>query len=240
MRYFVTSDIHSFYDEFIKAINDKGFDLNNPNHMLIICGDLFDRGKKPQELINYILKNKDKIILIRGNHEDLMENMIERNSADIIDYRNNTYETIKLLCPNFQEDNHEPFSTIADKSHLKDVLDLTINYYETEHYVFIHGWIPVDDYFNYDPNWRDAYPYQWRNARKAYPHLMYQKGILEPNKTIVCGHYTCAVFHNLMHPETYTLFGNNDNHTPYISKDVIALDADTVISHIVNVIVLDD
>ncbi|MEG1751514.1 MAG: metallophosphoesterase [Clostridia bacterium] len=78
MKYFVCADIHGFYDEWINALKEKQFDINNPNHKLIVCGDLFDRGHQPKEIINFVISNKDKIILIKGNHEDLMEEMIEK------------------------------------------------------------------------------------------------------------------------------------------------------------------
>jgi len=39
-KYFVASDTHSFYTPFIKELNKTGFDLNNEEHILIICGDL--------------------------------------------------------------------------------------------------------------------------------------------------------------------------------------------------------
>ena len=90
MKYFVSGDIHGFYDVWQNALKDKGFDLNNPEHKIILCGDLFDRGSQPKEIIEFVLKHKDKVILIRGNHEDLMEQMIERNSSDYGDLCNGT------------------------------------------------------------------------------------------------------------------------------------------------------
>ena len=39
-KYFVTSDLHSYYTEFIEALNKHQFDINNHNHILIVCGDL--------------------------------------------------------------------------------------------------------------------------------------------------------------------------------------------------------
>lgn len=38
--YFVTSDIHGFYNELQTALNGAGFDPNNENHIFISCGDL--------------------------------------------------------------------------------------------------------------------------------------------------------------------------------------------------------
>ena len=102
MKYFVSADIHGFYDEWISALKEKGFDINNPEHKIIVCGDLFDRGRQPKQIIDFILSNKDKFILIRGNHEDLMEDMIERNSSTIADLSNGTAHTIIDLCPEWQ------------------------------------------------------------------------------------------------------------------------------------------
>ena len=73
MKYFVVSDIHSFFDEFKKAIDKAGFDPKDENHTLVICGDLFDRGRQPIELIRYLNHEVPRKILIRGNHEDLFE-----------------------------------------------------------------------------------------------------------------------------------------------------------------------
>ena len=35
----------------IKELNKTGFDLNNEEHILIICGDLFDRGSESLKII---------------------------------------------------------------------------------------------------------------------------------------------------------------------------------------------
>ena len=78
MKYFVVSDIHSFFDEFKKAIDEAGFDPKNENHTLVICGDLFDRGRQPIELIRYLNHEVPRKILIRVNHEDLFEDMCRR------------------------------------------------------------------------------------------------------------------------------------------------------------------
>ena len=91
-----------YYSTLKTALQEKGFDINNPEHKVIVCGDLFDRGRQPKQIIDFILSNKDKFILIRGNHEDLMEDMIERNSSTIADLSNGTAHTIIDLCPEWQ------------------------------------------------------------------------------------------------------------------------------------------
>ena len=102
MKYFVSSDIHGFYDEWQNALKEKQFDINNPEHKIIVCGDLFDRGRQPCEIIDFILSHKDKFILIRGNHEDLMQDMIDRNKNTYGDLRNGTAQTIVDLYPEWQ------------------------------------------------------------------------------------------------------------------------------------------
>ena len=46
MRYYVVSDVHSFYTEMIKALTEKGYFEDKEPHKLIICGDMFDRGSE--------------------------------------------------------------------------------------------------------------------------------------------------------------------------------------------------
>lgn len=40
MKIFCISDVHSFFNEMIKALDEAGFDKNNSNHLLVVCGDL--------------------------------------------------------------------------------------------------------------------------------------------------------------------------------------------------------
>ena len=39
-KYFITSDPHSYYTVLMKALKKKGFDINNEEHVIVICGDL--------------------------------------------------------------------------------------------------------------------------------------------------------------------------------------------------------
>ncbi len=241
MKYFVSADIHGYYDEWMKALDEQGFDINNENHKVIVCGDLFDRGRKPKEIISFILSNPHKFILIRGNHEDIMENMIIRNYPTTDDRSNGTFQTIKDLYPSWQirEFNLEKIAKITK---LQEILDMCINYYETEHYVFVHSWIPIDEYnHTYDPNWRDAHLNAWKKARWYNPIMMYVDKLFVPNKTIVCGHYSASLFWNFIDPINNPQdIGSETKNLPFIRKEMIALDACTFYSNFVNVVVLED
>lgn len=94
-KYFVSSDIHSFYDEWMSSLNESGFDINNPEHILIVCGDIFDRGTKPLEVYEF-LKNlpKERRILIKGNHEYLLNELVARGFELSHDIHNGTYDTL--------------------------------------------------------------------------------------------------------------------------------------------------
>jgi len=41
MKIFVASDIHSYFSIFKKALDDAGYDYENKDHLLVICGDCF-------------------------------------------------------------------------------------------------------------------------------------------------------------------------------------------------------
>lgn len=240
MKYFVSADIHGFYDEWQFTLKEKGFDINNPTHRIIVCGDLFDRGRQPKEIIDYILAHKDKVILIRGNHEDLMQEMIDRNYNTLADLSNGTAQTIVDLYPEWQISEFD-LKKIAKETNLQDVLDLCIDYFETEHYIFVHGWIPIiENCCLYDNKWRNARKERWEKARWQNPTLMYRYKIYEPNKTIVCGHWHCSALWHEQNPEKYEEFGSKENFAPFITKEMIALDACTAHTKKVNVVVIEE
>lgn len=240
MKYFVSGDIHGFYDEWQNALKDKGFDINNPNHKIILCGDLFDRGHQPKEIIDFVLKHKDKVILIRGNHEDLMEQMIERNSSDYGDLCNGTAQTIVDLYPEWQISEFD-LKKIAKETRLQEVLDMCIDYYETKHYIFVHGWIPiVENCCIYDSEWRTARKARWEKARWSNPVEMFRYEIYEPNKTIVCGHWHCSALWHEQNPDKYEEFGDKAKFEPFITKNMIAIDACTAYSKKINVLIIEE
>ena len=75
----------------IKALNERGFDGENQDHIFVSLGDLLDRGPDPikcLEFVNNLPKNRK--ILIRGNHEDLMEEALERGEFWAHDIHNGT------------------------------------------------------------------------------------------------------------------------------------------------------
>ena len=78
MKYYITADIHGFYTEFHKALDEAGYFTDSEPHKLIILGDIFDRGQEAVKMQEFILQlmEQDAVILVRGNHEDLFEEMV--------------------------------------------------------------------------------------------------------------------------------------------------------------------
>lgn len=239
MKYFVSADIHGFFNEWQKALKEKGFDLNNPNHKIIICGDLFDRGRQPKEIIDYILAHEDKIILVRGNHEDLLEDMVRRNYSNYADEKNGTRQTIADLRKTLKEKDISMLE-VLQKTNLQYVIDKCVNYYETEHYIFVHAFIPLLNDGQYDKYWRYASTNRWKEARWINPVVLYKKNVYDPDKIIVCGHWHCSALWHEVDPNKYYEFGPKANFEPFISEHMIAIDACTSYSKKVNVVIIED
>ena len=96
MKYFVFSDVHGYYSLLKNELDKKGFDINNKNHMLISIGDNFDRGPENYQMYEFLVEMKklNKIILVKGNHEDLFLRMLYQRKASYVDITNGTYDTL--------------------------------------------------------------------------------------------------------------------------------------------------
>lgn len=257
MKYYVVADIHGFYDEFIAALVEKGFFTDSEPHKLIVCGDLFDRGMQAYELQKFILDllAKNEVILIRGNHEDLALELLNEwanySYLKLHHYSNGTIDTVcQLLVKTLDDLNHDADSfgkKFLQNPYIQTIIPAMLDYYETEHYIFVHGWIPctvlnisctTPEYIFID-NWRNSDKKAWDKARWLNGMEAAHSGVTESGKTIVCGHWHCSFGHSHYEGEGGE-FDNNPNFTPYYGNGIIALDTCTAISRKVNCIVIDD
>ena len=67
-KIFAVSDIHGCATALRAALDGAGFDPKDPTYLLLVLGDLFDRGEENREVLAYLKGIRNKI-LIRGNHE---------------------------------------------------------------------------------------------------------------------------------------------------------------------------
>ena len=216
MRYYVISDVHGYYTQMKSALEKAGFFSDTTPHKLIMLGDLFDRGHEAKQLQQFILEQmeQDKIILIRGNHEDLFVELVTTDAGMPYSYHksNGTYDTA-----------------------------LQLTDFETEHYVFTHGWIPSipnrDKSYSYISSWREADREQWNQAR--WFNGMDAVQTADENKTIVCGHWHTSYGHS-KYEHKGTEFGEDADFSPYYGPGIIAIDACTAFSGKVNCLVIED
>ena len=122
-----------------------------------------------------------------------------------------------------------------------------VDYYETDKYVFVHGYIPctkIEDVYppayKYNPQWRDASPAEWDKAR--WLNGMEMAGvhrITEEGKTIVCGHFHANYGHSFLDRKC-PQYGKDAIYTTYEMPGLIALDGATATTGIVNILIIDE
>ena len=112
MKLFCCSDLHSYYTATKRALDDAGFDKNNPEHWLVVCGDCFDRGSESEELLHYLM-TLERTILVKGNHDILLEECCMREFPYSYDISNGTKRTISDIG---DEGMGYPFDTCCERT----------------------------------------------------------------------------------------------------------------------------
>jgi hypothetical protein len=82
MRHLITTDVHGQYDEFMLALENARYDETADR--LILLGDLIDRGRQTKEVLEFLAglmaRGRD-VIMLRGNHEDILWAFLEGKAA---------------------------------------------------------------------------------------------------------------------------------------------------------------
>ena len=250
MKLFVVSDLHSFYTATKKALDAAGFDKNNPDHWLISCGDVFDRGPESEELL-YFLMSLERKILVKGNHDLLLEDCCIREFPYSHDISNGTVKTINDIGGAGEG---YPFDKCCENTLNRTAAyrDLLVKYFETENYIFVHSWIPLkcldslpshytrNRRFEFDPEWRKADINAWEQAMWGNPFELAAQGLNKTSKTIVFGHWHCSA--GWAKDESRSEFDADAKWDPYDNKElkVIGVDRCTAYTGKVNVLVLED
>ena len=254
MKYYCLADVHGFYQETIDALTNAGYFSDNGKKKIIICGDILDRGQEANEMVDFVLDlmAKDQVILIKGNHEDLFLDLVDnlnywlqKGIVNTHHFSNRTFHTLlDLSGMDFDEvflNPNECKKRIKQHPFYKTIIPSMIDFYETSHYVFVHGYIPCDeeDVYKYDPLWRKANSDKWYRARWINGMKANHDGVKVEGKVVVCGHYHASFGHFNYHHEG-SEFGSDAIFTPFYDDGIIAIDGCTAFSHIVNCVVLED
>lgn len=192
-KYFVSSDIHSFYTPFKEALDKAGFDISNKSHILLILGDIFDRGDETLEVYNFLKSiPEDRLILVKGNHELLYEELLRKKFPQSHDFHNGTVKTFcqianlpGITAKEIEDGYHYSCGTYFDREIVTDeareMWSLVLeevkkseitsfveslkwkNFIEINNYIFVHSFIPtITDGFWY--NSKESFNENWRNV----------------------------------------------------------------------------
>lgn len=253
-KIFTISDMHSYLTPTLKALKDAGWDENNPKHIIVVCGDALDRGNETAEMVEWLvdLINKGKLIYICGNHDLLMQEMINRGYSMSHDRHNGTEKSYYQLLNAHADrmDGRRPDEIVG--AALQPLYDKMVNYWETKRFVFVHSWVPTykierphpankwipfttDEYME---DWRNANEVEWEEAMWGNPYKMAEQGLNQTGKVIIFGHWHASWPRH--HWEGKSEFEDDADFNPYFGKDFIGIDACTAHTGKVNVLVLEE
>ena len=236
-KFFVMSDIHGYYDKMVEALDNAGFDKDNPDHWVVTCGDHFDRGSQALLVMKY-LESLPRKVLVRGNHEQLLEELCERGFPYGYDKSNGTFSTVCQLSQVYTNGEID-YNYVLTR--VEPFFKQMVNYFETKNHIFVHSWIPVESkngiVCKFKEDWREAHCDYWEKACWGNPYEMAVEWLL-PDKTVVFGHWHCST--GWAEAEGRSEFGEDAKFDPYYGDGFISIDACTAYSGKVNVVVIED
>lgn len=251
MTYFVFADPHGNYEALITAITEMDYDAANPLHQLIGCGDYFGRAAQSNSDCVNIWKyltsphHKNKPICLRGNHESILIDAIKRRQLTYTDIYNREHNTFASFINIF------PQNIVCDGGYQLDAARKMIDcgfydwlkslpwYFETEHYIFTHGFVPLK-YFTTKPDLSDFRDSEWNAASwaKTPDDIRYldTQGF-KASKTIVFGHWRAKELNERFAGKWEEVDGDI-----YVDKErkLIGLDTTTALSYKVGCVVIED
>ena len=260
---FVVSDIHGDYDALTNGLREAKYDENNESHLLIVIGDLFDRGTQSKEVYEYLrrLTDEGKAIVTRGNHDLMFQDYLEGGDClfnfshngfdktlDSFLERTRAFESYMLIDLHMMDAGYEDiekcFSQFQNNSRklilqeykgIKEWLNDLPDYYETENYIFTHGCIDTKAKDWHFPE-KMHYDYEGWNACHWTDSDFFGKKIKNTNKTVVVGHWHTDVIrerYGLKYDGTNKILVRDDG-------QIIMIDTCTPITHKVNVLIIND
>ena len=233
-KLFVVSDVHGHCTLLKEALERAGFEKQDPNHLLICCGDYFDRGDENMEVLRFF-EGLPRKVLLRGNHEDMLLRLLQTGKLLPHHRINGTMNTLRSI---FGKYFVEPVDDTIDFSgrtrvtnRLCAFIEETVDYYETEHHVFIHGWLP--EHGHTPEGRRKADSEAWAKARCLRWDRQYRGQRPLEDKVLVCGHVP-TFYANDLDP------GRGEHCADiFYGNGLIAIDAGTADTKQINVLVLE-
>ena len=205
--------------------------MSNKNHILLVCGALFGNGEEIDELQSFCLelKRQNRLILIRNDTDEnilqILNIIADKNSEFNKDLSSstdiwNTQEEVwrqtlnrncelDIICNimncslnEFWNDREDICKKLLKLPLITELVEQAYYYYDMGDFVFVHGWVPVDEIpnkrsgsikYKVSANWRSLPKEKWYEALCAYEDEL---GLIDdieitvpvPNRTVVCSH----------------------------------------------------
>lgn len=263
---FAVSDIHGHYQLTISALKEAGYDSENDNHLLIVCGDITDRGQESLAVYEWLSKltEEKKAIVLRGNHDYFLMDFLKgsnnpfnfihnglNTTLDDLLHSTNDFGTYVVTHSEPSENgqyevtiglyddwaNQTREQILDEYPDLLDWLSQFPHYYETKNYIFTHGSIDTKVEDWHNPT-KCRHRYEGWDACHWDDGSFFNESICNTDKTVVIGHFGTQQLRK------YYKYGKDDNSEYSILKrndgKVIALDATTILSKRVNVLKIED
>ena len=211
MRYIFISDVHGQFDRMIDALDEVNFDKEKDT--LVSLGDLFDRGPDSWGVLEYVMNCPNRI-LIWGNHDLRLRELLLGRSYGSHDYSNGVLETMKSFCGNSVLTSISVgLNIFATDDNYRDRCQLLWQYFDECHFavefkdlVGTHAWIPtMIDYhktsfdkwgypmsevvYKYDEDWRNTRWDLWVDTTWGNSQTMFDSKVFIPNKKLIVGHW---------------------------------------------------
>lgn len=150
--YWVIADVHGAFDKLKATIANMtingGFDLNDPNQMLIQLGDRVDRGSFSYEVNEFFKslqeKHPDQVIILNGNHDKMMLDAAD-DVSDLFYYNGGNSTLLSYGKRSGRLEKHNLKYNMEEVGHYEWLKKLPL-YYETPDYFFCHAPIPRELY----------------------------------------------------------------------------------------------
>lgn len=226
--YFIVSDLHARFNMLQKALHDNGFNYNDPNHILVIAGDILDRGPEGKEMILYLesLLRKDKLIGVLGNHDLFLKDIINHNwkKETVIwnVHHNGFLKTLEVGYGKSLEDERITEEILEDvKNNFLENYPLFCDWLDNlplmlifDKHVIVHGFL-------------DFYDKGWKNTEERF--AIWERGYKmkvpdDYDKKIIMGH-------------TPNYHINNQDDIIYEDKKIM-IDGGAAMDHQINVLIL--
>lgn len=189
-KMFVVGDVHGQFTMLEELLENWQPD----EECLLFVGDLADRGENSKAVFERVhqLMEEEEAIVVKGNHDEMLELFLENPSEHLpLYYMNGGESTVNSLLgrstsrENYQENVEE---IKAEYPWLLPMLKSLPLYYEWGDYLFVHAGVNLRK-----ENWRDSSDHDFVWIREGF----YDQPN-HTNKTIIFGHSVTSTLHGDM------------------------------------------